>query len=52
MGNLGQNRIKSAAIEAYALTTGEGVASLNVVVEGFTTMNSLGPPQIDHPDEQ
>ena len=50
--HLRQNRIESVAIEPYALTTGEGVASLNVVVEGFTTMNSLRPPQIDHPTKQ
>jgi FkbM family methyltransferase len=50
--HLRQNRIRSVAIEPYALTAGEGVAALNVVVDGFTTMNSLRPPQIDHPTEQ
>jgi len=50
--HLRQNGIESVAIEPYALTTGEGVASLNVVVDGFTMMNSLRPPQIDHPTVQ
>jgi FkbM family methyltransferase len=50
--HLRQNRIRSVAIEPYALSTGEGVASLNVVIDGFTTMNSLRPPQIDHPTKQ
>jgi FkbM family methyltransferase len=50
--HLRHNRTMSVVIEPYALTTAEGVASLNVVVDGFTTMNSLRPPQIDHPTEQ
>jgi len=50
--HLRHNRIESVAIEPYALTTGEGVASLNVIVDGFTTMNSLRPPQINHPTKQ
>ncbi len=50
--HLRHNRIKAVAVEPYALSAGEGVASLNVVVDGFTTMNSLRPPQINHPTEQ
>ena len=50
--HLRYNGIESVALEPYALAAGEGVASLTVIVNGFTTMNSLRTPPIDHPTEQ
>jgi len=50
--HLRHNGIDSVKIEPYALAAEQGVASLAVVVEGFTTMNSLRPPPIDHPTKQ
>jgi FkbM family methyltransferase len=50
--HLRYNRIKLVTLEPYALAAEEGVASLAVVVDGFTTMNSLRPPLIGHPIKQ
>jgi len=47
--HLWHNRIRSVAVEPFALASEEGQASLTVVVEGYTTMNSLRTPPIDHP---
>lgn len=46
------NRIKSVAVEPYALAAEEGKASLAVVVDGYTNMNSLRRPAINHPVKQ
>lgn len=50
--HLRYNGIESVTLEPYALAAGEGKAALAVVVDGFTTMNSLRPPPIDHVTEQ
>lgn len=50
--HLRHNGIESVVLEPYALAANEGRASLAVVVNGFTTMNSLRPPPIDHPTKQ
>jgi FkbM family methyltransferase len=50
--NLKHNKIESVTIEPYAVTADEGEALLTVVVDGFTTMNSLRRPPIDHLTEQ
>jgi len=50
--HLRHNRIKSVIVEPFALGADVGKASLTVVVKGFTTMNSLRPPQINHPTTQ
>jgi FkbM family methyltransferase len=47
--HLRYNRIKSVTLEPFALAAEAGKAQLAVVVEGFTTMNSLRRPQIEHP---
>jgi len=43
------NQIDGVTVEPYALAAEAGKAQLAVVVEGFTTMNSLRRPQIEHP---
>ena len=50
--NLKLNNIESVSIEPYAVSAGEGEALLTVVVDGFTTMNSLRRPPINHLTEQ
>jgi FkbM family methyltransferase len=50
--HLRQNGIESVAIEPYALAAEAGVASLAVVMDGFTTMNSLRTPPLDQVTEQ
>lgn len=50
--HLRYNKVESVTLEPYALAAEEGKAQLTVVVEGYTTMNSLRPPAIDHPFEQ
>jgi FkbM family methyltransferase len=50
--HLRYNKINSVTLEPYALATEEGKAQLNIVVEGYTTMNSLRPPATDHPVNQ
>jgi FkbM family methyltransferase len=47
--HLQYNRIASATLEPYALAAEEGKAQLAVVVEGYTTMNSLRTPAVSHP---
>lgn len=47
--HLRYNRIASATLEPYALAGEESKVQLSLVVEGYTTMNSLRPPAIDHP---
>ena len=46
--HLRQNKIKSVTLEPYALAAEEG----EDVVDGFTTMNSLRTPPIDHPTKR
>lgn len=50
--HLRYNRIESVTLEPYALAAEEGKAPLAIVVEGFTTMNSLRPPPTDHATKQ
>jgi len=50
--HLRYNRIQSVTAEPYALAADEGQAQLSVVVDGFTTMNSLRTPPINHPTRQ
>jgi FkbM family methyltransferase len=50
--HLRHNRIKSVALEPFALAAKEGKAALSVVLDGFTTMNSLRPPPIEHATKQ
>ena len=50
--HLRQNKIESVTLEPYALAAEEGKAPLAVVVDGFTTMNSLRTPPIDHPTKR
>jgi FkbM family methyltransferase len=50
--HLRYNKIESVTIEPYALAAKAGKAQLSVVVEGFTTMNSLRRPQIEQPIEE
>jgi FkbM family methyltransferase len=50
--HLRYNGVESVAVGPYALAAEPGQASLSVVVNGFTTMNSLRPPPIDHPTRQ
>jgi FkbM family methyltransferase len=50
--HLRYNGIESVTVKPYALAAEEGAASLTVVVDGFTTMNSLRTPPINHPTEQ
>jgi FkbM family methyltransferase len=45
--HLRYNGIKSVTLEPYALAAEDGVATLAVTVDGFSTMNSLRPPPID-----
>jgi FkbM family methyltransferase len=47
--HLRYNRVSSVIAEPFAVAAGEGKASLVTVVHGFTNMNSLRPPAIDHP---
>jgi len=46
------NGIKTVKVEPYAVTAQKGRASLLVVVDGYTNMNSLRRPAIDHPVKQ
>jgi FkbM family methyltransferase len=50
--HLRHNRIATVSLEPYALSAGEGKATLSVVVDGFTTMNSLRTPPTDHATKQ
>jgi FkbM family methyltransferase len=50
--HLRYNGIKSVVVEPYAIAAEEGEAALNVVVEGYQTMNSLRPPAVNHPVQQ
>ena len=50
--HLRYNRIESVTLEPYALAAEDGTASLAVVIDGFTTMNSLRPPPIDQATKQ
>jgi len=50
--HLRHNGAKSVTVEPLALAEEEGKASFTIVVKGFTTMNSLRPPPINHPTEQ
>jgi len=50
--NLTYNKIETVTIEPYAVAADEDEALLTVVVDGFTTMNSLRLPPIDHMTEQ
>lgn len=45
------NMINAVIIEPYALAAQEGQAKLAVVVDGYSTMNSLRPP-VDHAAKQ
>ncbi len=45
--HLRHNGTESVTLEPYALTAEVGIASLSVVVDGFTTMNSLRTPALD-----
>jgi FkbM family methyltransferase len=47
--HLKYNGMKWVKVEPYALAGREGKASLHIVTEGFTTMNSLRQPAVDHP---
>src|SRR5439155_14870569 len=47
--HLRYNRITSVKVEPYAVAGEEGEASLRMIVEGYTTMNSLRQPAVDHP---
>jgi len=49
--HLRYNRIESVTLEPYAMAAQEGQASLAVVVDGYSTMNSLRPP-VDHAAKQ
>jgi FkbM family methyltransferase len=46
------NGIETVILEPYALAAEEGVASLSVVTDGFTTMNSLRTPPMDQATKQ
>jgi FkbM family methyltransferase len=46
--HLKYNRINSVTLESYALAAEEGKARLNIVVNGYTNMNSLRSPSVDH----
>ena len=50
--HLRYNGIKSVIVEPYAVAAEGGEAALNVVVEGYQTMNSLRSPALDHPVQQ
>jgi FkbM family methyltransferase len=50
--HLRYNSIKSVTLEHYALAAEEGKARLNIVVNGFTNMNSLRLPSVDHAVKQ
>jgi FkbM family methyltransferase len=50
--HLRYNGIKSVTLEPYALAAEDGVAALAVIVDGFSTMNSLRPPPIDQATER
>ena len=45
--HLRHNGVESVTLEPYALASEVGTASLSVVVDGFTTMNSLRTPALD-----
>jgi FkbM family methyltransferase len=47
--HLRYNGIKSVVVEPYAVAAEGGEATLTVVVDGYTNMNSLRPPAVDHP---
>jgi FkbM family methyltransferase len=49
--NLRCNKIDFVTVEPYALAAQEGLAPLAVVVDGYSTMNSLRPP-VDHASKQ
>jgi FkbM family methyltransferase len=49
--HLRSNKIGCVAVEPYALAAQEGRAPLAVVLDGYSTMNSLRPP-LDHPAKQ
>jgi len=49
--HLRSNRIGCVTVEPYAVAGQEGWAPLAVVLDGYSTMNSLRPP-IDHPAKQ
>jgi FkbM family methyltransferase len=49
--NLQCNKIDFVTVEPYALAAQEGLAPLAVVVDGYSTMNSLRPP-VDHAAKQ
>jgi FkbM family methyltransferase len=49
--NLRCNKIDFVTVEPYALAAHEGLAPLAVVVDGYSTMNSLRPPA-DHVAKQ
>jgi FkbM family methyltransferase len=46
------NGIKTVTVEPYAVTSEKGKASFLVVVDGYTNMNSLRQPAVDHPVKQ
>jgi FkbM family methyltransferase len=50
--HLRYNRLKSVVVEPYAVAAEAGDATLNVVVDGYQSMNSLRPPAVDHPVRQ
>jgi FkbM family methyltransferase len=50
--HLRYNGIGSVTLEPCALSAEEGVASLTVVVDGFSTMNSLRTPPLDQITKQ
>jgi len=50
--HLRHNRLKNVKIEPYAVTAEKGKASLLIVVDGYTNMNSLRRPAVDHPVKQ
>jgi FkbM family methyltransferase len=50
--HLRYNGTESVTLEPYALAAEEGTASLSVVIDGYTTMNSLRPPAIDQATKQ
>ena len=46
------NGLTRVNLEPYAVSAVGGQATFFTVMEGFTTMNSLQPPAIDHPVQQ
>ncbi len=50
--HLRYNGIKSVAVEPYAVAAEAGKAPLVIVADGYTNMNSLRHPAIDHPVKQ